>query len=307
MLKLSLGPLLYYWEQETVFKFYEDVAASAVDIVYLGEAVCSRRHTVRTEDWFEIADNLAAAGKEVVISTQALLESESDLKTLRRITENAKFRVEANDMGAVNLLSKAKIPFVAGPHLNTYNVATLELLADLGASRWVMPVEMSRDALAHLLKGKPAGMETEIFSYGRLPLAFSARCFTARHYNLPKDDCQFRCMDYPDGLRLTTREGQDFLVLNGIQTMSAGVYNLINELPAMRDMGVDIVRISPQAFHTTRIVKLFRDCLEGQIPAATALQQMQKLMPSEAVDGYWHGKPGIEQIYLKAESLEDAA
>lgn len=306
-MKLSLGPLLFYWEQETVFKFYEEIAAAPVDIVYLGEAVCSRRHTVRTEDWFEIADKLAAAGKEVVFSTQALLESESDLKTLRRITENPKFRVEANDMGAVHLLATAKSPFVAGPHLNTYNAQTLDMLAELGAMRWVIPVEMSREALSHILKDKPVGMETEVFSYGRLPLAFSARCFTARHYNLPKDDCQFRCMDYPDGLRLTTREGQDFLVLNGIQTMSAGVYNLINELPAMRDMGVDIVRISPQAFHTTRIVKLFRDCLEGQIAGATALQQMKKLMPSEAVDGYWHGKPGIEQTYLKAAALEDAA
>jgi len=306
-MKLSLGPILYYWERDTVFKFYEEIAASSVDIVYLGEAVCSRRHTLRTEDWFELADLLAAAGKEVVLCTQALLESESDLKTLRRITGNGKFAVEANDMGAVHLLSGAQLPFVAGPHINTYNAQTLELLGDLGAKRWVMPVEMSREALAHLLASKPANMETEIFSYGRLPLAFSARCFTARHYNLPKDDCQFRCMDYPDGLRLTTREGQDFLILNGIQTMSAGVYNLVNELGTMQEMGVDIVRISPQAFHTARIVKLFHDCLEGLTTPQVALQQMKKLMPSEAVDGYWHGKPGIEQTYLKPGELEDAA
>ena len=298
-MKLSLGPILYYWDRDTVLKFYEDIAAAPVDIVYLGEAVCSRRHVVRTEDWLEIADQLAAAGKEVVLSTQALLESESDLKTLRRITGNGKFTVEANDMGAVHLLSTAKLPFVAGPHINTYNVQTLELLAELGAKRWVMPLEMSREALSHMLAAKPAGIETEVFAYGRMPLAFSARCFTARHYNLPKDDCQFRCLDYPDGLRLTTREGQDFLVLNGIQTMSAGVYNLIDELGAMREMGVDIVRLSPQAFHTARIVKLFRECLEGQTAPQAALEQMKKLMPSGAVDGYWHGKPGIEQSALR--------
>jgi hypothetical protein len=62
-----------------------------------------------------------------------------------------------------------------------------------------------------------------VFAYGRMPLAFSARCFTARHRNLPKDDCQFSCMDHPDGLMLKTRESEDFLVLNGIQTQSARV------------------------------------------------------------------------------------
>ena len=40
---------------------------------------------------------------------------------------------------------------------------------------------------------RPAGMETEVLAFGRLPLAVSARCFTARAHNLPKDQCDFRC------------------------------------------------------------------------------------------------------------------
>src|SRR3546814_4678787 len=45
---------------------------------------------------------------------------------------------------------------------------------------------------------RPVAMETEVFAYGRMPLAFSARCFTARHRNIPKDNCQYVCMDHPD-------------------------------------------------------------------------------------------------------------
>lgn len=294
-MKIALGPLQYYWPRDTVIGFYDAIATAPVDIVYLGETVCSRRHEVRLADWLEIADRLDAAGKEVVLSTQVLIESGSDLTTLRKITGNARFSVEANDMGAVHCVEN-KVPFVAGPHLNIYSAPTLALMAELGAKRWVMPLEMDSNGLAQILQDRPAGLETEVFAYGRMPLAFSARCFTARNRNLPKDDCQFSCIDYPDGLLMETREKQPFLILNGIQTQSALVYNLVNEFGAMRELGVDVVRISPQSQHTAEIVGLMHAVLTGKIAAPEAFLQMQPLMPDASCNGFWHGKPGLEKM-----------
>ena len=294
-MKLALGPILYYWPRDEVLAFYEAVAASPVDIVYLGETVCSRRHEVRLNDWFDIATALRDAGKEVVLSTQVLIESGADVTVLHKIADNGSFMVEANDMGAVHCL-EGKVPFVAGPHLNIYNLPTLQWLAPLGIHRWVMPLEMSGADLALIQKGKPSEVQTEVFAYGRMPLAFSARCFTARHCNLPKDDCQFKCMEHPDGLLMRTREDEEFLVLNGIQTQSARVYNLLPDIKAMRDIGVDVLRISPQAQHTVRISELFHGVMTGQLDAATANTELQTLMPEQACNGYWHAKPGLELV-----------
>ena len=296
-MKLALGPILYYWPLEKLRAYYEEIATTPVDIVYLGETVCSRRHVMRLSDWLEVANMLAAAGKEVVLSTLTLIESESDLKSLRRITENGDFAVEANDMGAVHRLA-GRVPFIAGPCLNIYNPQTLDLIASLGARRWVMPVEMSLQSLQPLQQSRPAGMETEVFSYGRLPLAFSSRCFTARFHNLPKDDCRFLCIDDPDGKTMRTREGKPFLVINGTQTQSALVYNLIGDLDSLKSARVDVLRISPQSEHSAAIIRLFRDCTTQRVSGENAMQQMESMMPEAACNGYWHGRPGMEQMFL---------
>jgi len=300
-LKLALGPLQYYWPREQMLAFYDAMEATPVDIVYLGETVCSRRHELRLSDWISIAERMTEAGKVAVLSTQVLMESDADLNVMRRIADNGRFMVEANDMGAAHCLQNAQ-PFVAGAQLNLYNSVALELVAKLGAKRWVIPLEMGRDDLAFMQKSRPAGMETEVFAYGRMPLAYSARCFTARHHNLPKDDCRFKCIDDPDGLTMKTKEDKPFLVINGIQTQSSKVYNLVNELAEMESLGIDVVRISPQSQHNEAIIGLFDAVLKKQTAAADALEQMTELMPEEPCNGYWYGKPGLDQVVIQIQN-----
>lgn len=293
-MKLSLGPILYYWERERVLDFYAQAAGWPVDIVYLGEVVCSKRRALRFEDWLEVADRLTRAGKEVVLSTLALVEAESELGAMRRIAGNGRYAVEANDAAALNMLSAAgDASFVAGGYLNIYNGETLDLLYQLGARRWVLPVEQSREMLAALQARRAPGLETEVLVFGRLPLALSARCFTARAHRLPKDECEFRCRDYPDGLALATREGNRFLTLNGIQTQSGSSCNLAGALPELAELGVEIARLSPQSWGMGEIVRRFRAAVDGDLTPAAAEAQLLAYLPDGVCNGYWHGEPGM--------------
>ncbi|QIK38124.1 U32 family peptidase [Caldichromatium japonicum] len=288
--RLSLGPILYLWPRERVFDFYAEMIETPVEVIYLGETICSKRRQLKPEDYWEIAEQITAAGKEAVISTLALIESEGELKTLKRICADQRFLIEAGDLAALGFLEGR--PFVAGHSINLYNHRTLDFLAKLGLKRWVMPVELGRSTVADLLKYRPPGVECELFAFGRLPLAYSARCFTAYNRGLGKDNCNFCCGDYPDGLLVTTQEGQAFLNLNGIQTQSATVHSLLPALTEIRDLGVDLLRISPQSQHTADVVHVFADCLNGKLDPREGTVRLRQWAPLGLCDGYWTGQAG---------------
>jgi len=288
-MKYAIGPVLWYWPTATLEPFYQRAAESSAEIIYLGEAVCSKRRATSFHQWMDIARMLALQGKQVVLSTLALLQSPSEVKELRRYVENGEFLLEANDIGTVNMAAERKLPFVAGPTLNVYNAQTLQLLLKEGMTRWCIPVEMSRDWLIQLLQqcdaaGVREQFEVEVLGYGHLPLALSARCFTARAENRGKDDCQTCCINYPTGRRVLSQEGQQVFVLNGIQTMSGYCYNLGNDLSGMHNW-IDIVRLSPQGESTIAEVDRRRSNEASQAP----------LMMARGSDcnGYWRRLAGM--------------
>ncbi|MFA5678163.1 MAG: U32 family peptidase [Pseudomonas sp.] len=290
-MKLTLGPILFYWQRQHILDFYADMAEQPLDVIYMGETVCSKRRALSLDDWIGLAREVrGASGSEVVLSGLTLIEAASELSSLRRLCENGEIKVEANDMAAVQFMASQGIEFVGGPALNIYNAFTLNELVSRGMSRWVPPVECSADLLAALIEqSREAGMELpeiEIFAWGHLPLAYSARCFTARAENLPKDDCGFICQNYPDGIPMTTQEGQVLFTLNGIQTMSGGVSNLLAEYPRMQKMGIDALRLSPRSENMGEIVQLFDTVRRGGNPP----------LALDGCNGYWHGQPGMVTV-----------
>lgn len=287
-MKFSLGPVLYFWPKAQMQQFYRDAADSAVDIVYLGETVCSKRRELKFDDYMALAQMLREAGKQVCLSSMTLYEAPGELRELRKYVDNGEFLVEANDVGAINMLQQHNLPFVAGAAINCYNQHSLRRLVGMGLTRWVMPVELSQHWLDTLLSQSVISdirdcFEIEVFGFGHLPLAWSGRCFTARSENRSKDQCELCCINYPQGRQVTSQDGTAVFVLNGIQTQSGSRYNLINQLPAMQGM-VDIVRLSPQVEGTFDWLTKFKANSNGAAP--------QPLAATDS-NGYWLNLAGM--------------
>ncbi|WP_085299354.1 U32 family peptidase [Cognaticolwellia mytili] len=290
-MKFSLGPSLFFWPKNDVEAYYQQALNSKADIIYLGETVCSKRRELRAKDWINLAKELNSnSDKQIVLSTMALLESPAEIQTMRRLCGNGELLIEANDLSAVQMMYELNLPFVAGPAINCYNIATLKVLLRQGMSRWVMPVEVSGDWLKTLLQQAEEEnirdqFECEVFSWGYMPLAYSARCFTARSEDRPKDDCKYCCIKYPEGRKMNSREGERVFILNGIQTMSGYQYNLVNEVPEMVNMGVDIARISADNEKAFTMLDRFGNQL--------VTPEKYPLDGVEECNGYWHKIAGM--------------
>ena len=290
-MKLSLGPVLFFWPREQLIKFYQQMAEQPLDIIYLGETVCAKRRELNFSAWLGLARELQQSTQaQVVLSSLSLIEANSELSSLKRLCDNGEFMVEANDMAAVQFLAERNLGFVGGPALNIYSARALREFIDCGLQRWVPPVEYSAQMLQQTLtqldslgRARP---EVEVFAYGHLPLAYSARCFTARAENRPKDQCEFCCLQYPEGISLASQEGQPLFTINGIQTLSAEVHNLLPDYSSLASHGVDIARLSPRAQQMPQVIEGWQQVRQGQLPPLAV----------QSCNGYWHGRPGMLSV-----------
>ena len=209
--------------------------------------VCSKRCPFFEKYIPEVAERLAAAGKEVVLSSLALVMTERERDGIRSLAEAAGgFLVEANDYSAAAAL--AGRPHVIGPLVNVYNEGTLAYLARNGAIRVCLPPELPAATIA-VLAAAEAVPRSRCMAFGRLPLAISARCYHARSRNLHKDGCQYVCADDPDGMEVDTMDGKPFLAVNGTQTMSYHYLSLLSELKALADRASALPSVAPQLRH----------------------------------------------------------
>ncbi|MFQ5783865.1 MAG: U32 family peptidase [Alphaproteobacteria bacterium] len=294
-MKLTLGPLLFNWPATKRRDFYFGIADEApVDVVYLGEVVCSKRTPLFEAYLSEVAERLVRAGKEVIVSTLALIMSEREMEAVRAIAEGSRYLVEANDMACAAML--AGRPHAVGPFVNVYNEATLGYLARNGAIRMTLPAELPAPALAVLARAAD-GVELEVQAFGRLPLAISARCYHARVNDLHKDSCRYVCADHPDGMPIETLDNEPFLAVNGTQTMSHALCSLIRELDDLVDAGLNCFRLWPHAIDMIAVTETFRDVLDHRRSAEEAEARLGDLVTfAPFSNGFYYGREGAARI-----------
>lgn len=289
---LTIGPNQFFWPAATVRAFYREMAASPAARVVLGELVCSKRLPFWQGEIPAAIEALQAAGKEVALTTLALIT----LKRERRLTAELMqmgLPIEVNDLSALKHLPEGQ-PFWVGPLVNVYNEGTLRWLARRGARRICLPPELPLAAVTTLAAaGAAEGVAIDVWGHGRLPLALSGRCYHARLHDRAKDSSQFVCEEDPDGRDVETLNGQPFLAVNGIQTLSQSTASMAHQIEALREAGVAALRLSPQSQGFAQVVAGYADRLSGALSADGLGAMLRQSAPGGRLsDGFLRGPAG---------------
>lgn len=292
-MELTLGPVLFDWNQDEFFRFYEEAAKMDVDRVYIGEVVCTRKLGFSHSDLKAIIKLLEDAGKKVTLSSLAVISNEDELEFTRKLLSYP-CSIEANDMAVFNMADPMKREVFAGPHITAYNAPTIEFLKSIGVKRVTFPVELSKESFEYSMR--QTDIFGEVFAHGKVPLAFSWRCYTSRAFGLTKTSCKHHCMKYPDGMDLKTVDGEPIFSVNGTSILSADTYTLIEFVDSLREAGAGALRISPQYRHTGKIVEVFRARMNGTIDNKEALAELKAVTEGGFSNGWYLGKAGKDYL-----------
>ncbi|SMF21661.1 Collagenase-like protease, PrtC family [Tistlia consotensis] len=296
--ELTLGPVLFNWRADDWADFYARIADEAdLDRVVLGEVVCSKRLPFYAQRVAAAVERLQRGGKAVALASLALVTSPRERGLAADLAAMEETEIEVNDLTLLGLLPAGR-GFSVGPLVNVYNEATLAFLAERGARRVCLPPELPLASVAALATAAEGlSLTLEVWSFGRVPLALSGRCYHARIHGLSKDSCQFVCAEDPDGLAVETLDGEGFLAVNGVQTLSYSCATTLGRSDDLRGAGLTAFRLSPQLCDMVAVTRLYRDRLAGALGAGEALARLQALQGIAPLsDGFLAGGVGAARV-----------
>ncbi|WP_113911937.1 ubiquinone anaerobic biosynthesis protein UbiV [Roseovarius dicentrarchi] len=293
-MELTVGPNQFFWSADRWSAFYDDLAKAPVDRLVLGELICSKRLPFFQDRIPDAIETLVEAGKQVALTSLALVTLKRERKATGALADMG-IPVEVNDLTALAHLPDGA-PFWVGPMVNVYNEGTIAWLARRGATRICLPPELPLDSVARLARaGADAGVAIEVWGHGRLPLAISGRCYHARMHGRTKDNCQFACEDDPDGLDVKTLDGQPFMAMNGVQTLSDSHACTAHQIDALAEAGVSALRLSPQSKGFDAICGLYRQRLDGKLDADAMVDKIVAIDAGLRLsDGFLTGARGAD-------------
>ncbi len=269
--------------------------AAGADAVYLGLKHFSARMEAGNFSATELARLLQLAhaeGRRVYVAMNVMLkpgDAPAVARNIARISrEHAPDALIIQDPAMVELARQAG--FGGELHFSTLaNVshqAALQAVRDLGATRAIIPRELSIEEIRLMSAARPAGLELELFVHGALCFCVSGRCWWSSYMG-GKSGLRGRCVQPCRRVyKQKGREGRFF----SCRDLSLDVLTkLLLEIPGLTSWKIEGRRKSPHyVYYAVSAYRTLRDNLEDPAARREAVELLELAL----------GRPGTRARFL---------
>ena len=269
--------------------------AAGADALYLGLKHFSARmqaENFSTSELASLTDFAHAEGRRIYVAMNTLLkpgEPGQALRLIRRLALDVRpDALIVQDPAMIELARQAG--FAGEMHLSTLANIThpkaLQAAHALGASRVIVPRELSIDEVRLMNDACPEGLDLEIFVHGALCYCVSGRCWWSSYMG-GKSGLRGRCVQPCRRVyKQKGREGRFFSCMD--LSLDVLARNLLT-LPRMRSWKIEGRKKGPHyVYYVTSAYRLLRD--EPNNPEARK--------EAEQIIGMALGRPGTRSLFL---------
>ena len=249
------------------------------DAVYCGTASLSLRSRAEVDD-DDLEKTIKYAhsiGKKVYAALNIYAwdtnyeEIEKQVKMLDEVHVDA---IIASDGGVIQKIREIapNIEIHVSTQANVVSYHAAKFWYDNGAKRVILGRETSKDQIQEIMKNKPEDLEVEMFIHGALCWAYSGRCFLSEYLSCRSanlGDCSQSCRwAYNMYLEEKNKPGNLMPVEtdeNGTYILSSKDLCLIKEIPQIREIGVDSLKIEGRLkteYYLASVVNVYRNAID---------------------------------------------
>ena len=249
------------------------------DAVYAGTSRLSlrTRAEMNSDSLKETIEYAHSIGKKVYVALNIYAydedykEIEEEVKRLDEIHADA---IIAADGGIIDIIKKVapNMPIHVSTQANTTSLNSCKFWKQNGAERVILARELSKDRIEHIMKNKSDDLEIEIFIHGAICFGYSGRCYLSQYLSDRGANCGDCSQPCRWQYKITAEEVNTPGSIINIDYDEKGTYIfsskdlcLINQIPAIIDMGVESLKIEGRLkteYYLATVVRAYRQAID---------------------------------------------
>lgn len=236
-------------------------------------------------------------------------EIENEIKRLEKINADA---IIVSDGGIIEKIKQIapNMNIHISTQANTTSLESARFWYKNGAKRIILARELTKEKIEYIMNNKPKDLEIEMFIHGAICFAYSGRCYLSQYLSnrgANSGDCSQPCRwQYKVSAEEVNTPGSIINIDHdekGTYLFSSKDLCLINQIPAIAEMGIDSLKIEGRLktdYYLATVTRAYRKAIDDYCNSPKTFKSSRYLKDLEKIK-----TRGLSEFYFSDNQNQD--